>query len=52
MVKMYKVKVCLPTILDVPATSEEDAKQRVIQMLIDSKQMKPADYAEISIIEQ
>ena len=45
----YIVFVSIPTKLEVDALNEEDAKKKVLDNLIMTKQVKPADYVEINV---
>lgn len=46
---IYRVFVSIPVVLEVDASSEEDAEQQVLNSLIAQKQIKPADYVEIKV---
>lgn len=48
----YMVFVSVPSIIEIEANSEEDAKQQVLNNLINTKQIKPADYVEIKVAEE
>lgn len=48
MTKMkYTVFVSIPTKVEVEALNEEDAKKKVYDNLVATKQIKPADYVKI-----
>ena len=47
----YKVWISIPQAIDVEAESEEDAKEKVLTHLVNTKQIKPADYIELEIIQ-
>lgn len=43
----YTVFVSIPTKVEVEALNEEDAKKKVYDNLVTTKQIKPADYVKI-----
>lgn len=45
----YTVFVSIPTKLEIDALNEEDAKKKVYNNLVATKQIKPADYVEINV---
>ena len=45
----YIVFVSVPTKIEVDALNEEDAKRKVYDNLVATKQMKPADYVKIDV---
>ena len=45
----YIVFVSVPTKIEVEALNEEDAKKRVYDNLVATKQIKPADYVKIDV---
>ena len=45
----YKVWVSMPQVIDVEAESEESAKEKVLTHLVNTKQVKPADYIELEV---
>ena len=45
----YIVFVSVPTKIEVEALNEEDAKKKVYDNLVATKQIKPADYIEINV---
>ncbi|MDY2737280.1 hypothetical protein [Intestinibacter sp.] len=45
----YIVFVSVPTKIEVDALNEEDAKKKVYDNLVATKQIKPADYIEINV---
>ena len=45
----YIVFVSVPTKVEVDALNEEDAKKKVYDNLVATKQIKPADYIEINV---
>lgn len=50
MTKMkYTVFASVPTKIEVDALNEEDAKKKVYDNLIATKQIKPADYVKIDV---
>lgn len=48
----YNVLVRIPTMLEVEASSEEEAKEILLRQLISSKQIKPADYVEFVVAQE
>ena len=46
----YIVFVSIPTKVEVEALNEEDAKKKVYDNLVATKQIKPADYAKIDTV--
>lgn len=51
-VKNYRVMLLTPTIVIVEAQSEDDVEKKVLESLINTKQIKPSDPIEIKIIEE
>ena len=45
----YIVFVSIPTKVEVEALNEEDAKKKVYDSLVATKQIKPADYVKIDV---
>lgn len=45
----YIVFVSVPTKIEVDTLNEEDAKRKVYDNLVATKQMKPADYVKIDV---
>ena len=45
----YTVFISVPTKIEVEALNEEDAKKKVYDNLVATKQIKPADYIEITV---
>lgn len=45
----YIVFVSVPTKIEVEALNEEDAKKKVYDNLVATKQIKPADYVKIDV---
>ena len=45
----YTVFVSIPTKVEVEALNEEDAKKKVYDNLVATKQIKPADYVKIEV---
>ena len=45
----YIVFISIPTKVEVEALNEEDAKKRVYDNLVATKQIKPADYVKIDV---
>ena len=45
----YTVFVSVPTKIEVEALNEEDAKKKVYDNLVATKQIKPADYVKIDV---
>ena len=45
----YTVFVSIPTKVEVEALNEEDAKKKVYDNLVATKQIKPADYVVINV---
>ena len=45
----YTVFISVPTKIEVEALNEEDAKKKVYDNLIATKQIKPADYVVINV---
>lgn len=45
----YIVFVSVPTKIEVEALNEEDAKKKVYDSLVATKQIKPADYVKIDV---
>lgn len=45
----YIVFVSVPTKIEVDALNEEDAKRKVYDNLVATKQIKPADYVKIDV---
>ena len=45
----YTVFISVPTKVEVEALSEEDAKKKVYDNLVSTKQIKPLDYIDISV---
>ena len=45
----YIVFVSIPTKIEVEALNEEDAKNKVYDNLVATKQIKPAGYVEINV---
>lgn len=45
----YTVFISIPTKIEVEALNEEDAKKKVYDNLVATKQIKPADYIEIKV---
>ena len=45
----YTVFISVPTKIEVEALNEEDAKKKVYDNLVATKQIKPADYIEINV---
>ena len=45
----YTVFISVPTKIEVEALNEEDAKKKVYDNLIATKQIKPADYVKIDV---
>ena len=48
----YVVFISIPTVIEVEAASEEDAKKRVLDNLIATNQIKPAAPIDISIAQE
>ena len=46
----YIVFVSVPTKIEVDALNEEDAKNKVFDNLVATKQIKPADYVKIEAV--
>ena len=46
----YTVFVSIPTKVEVEALNEEDAKNKVYDNLVATKQTKPADYVKIEAV--
>ena len=46
----YIVFVSVPTKIEVNALNEEDAKKKVYDNLVATKQIKPADYVKIDTV--
>lgn len=51
-VKNYRVMLLTPIIMTVEAQSEDDVERKVLESLINTKQIKPSDPIEIKIIEE
>lgn len=51
-VKNYRVMLLTPTIVTVEAQSKDDVERKVLESLINTKQIKPSDPIEIRIIEE
>lgn len=45
----YNVLVRIPTMIEVEASSEEEAKKRVYDNLVATNQIKPTDYVKIAM---
>ena len=45
----YTVFISVPTKIEVEALNEEDAKKKVYDNLVATKQIKPADYVKIDV---
>lgn len=45
----YIVFVSIPTKIEVGALNEEDAKNKIYDNLVATKQIKPADYVKIDV---
>ena len=45
----YTVFISVPTKIEVDALNEEDAKKKVYDNLVATKQIKPADYVVINV---
>ena len=45
----YTVFISVPTKIEVEALNEEDAKKKVYDNLVATKQIKPADYVVINV---
>lgn len=45
----YTVFISVPTKIEVEALNEDDAKKKVYDNLVSTKQIKPADYVEINV---
>ena len=45
----YTVFISVPTKIEVEALNEEDAKKKVYDNLVATKQIKPADYIVINV---
>ena len=45
----YIIFVSVPTTIEVEALNEEDAKKKVYDKLVETKQIKPADYVVINV---
>ena len=45
----YTVFISVPTKIEVDALNEEDAKKKVYDNLVATKQIKPADYGVINV---
>lgn len=45
----YIVFISIPTKVEVEALNEEDAKKKVYDNLVATKQIKPADYVKIDV---
>ena len=45
----YTVFISVPTKIEVEALNEEDAKKKVYDNLVATKQIKPADYVIINV---
>ena len=45
----YTVFINVPTKIEVDALNEEDAKKKVYDNLVATKQIKPADYVKIDV---
>ena len=45
----YTVFISIPTRIEVEALNEEDAKKKVYDNLVATKQIKPADYVVINV---
>ena len=46
----YTVFISVPTKIEVEALNEEDAKNKVYDNLVATKQIKPADYVKIEAV--
>lgn len=46
----YTVFVTSPINIEVDAANEEEAKKKVYDNLVSSKQIKPTDYVEIKVV--
>ena len=52
MVKNYRVMLLTPIVVTVEAQSEDEVEKKVLESLINTKQIKPSDPVEIKIIEE
>lgn len=51
-VKNYRIMLLTPIIMTVEAQSKDDVERKVLESLINTKQIKPSDPIEIRIIEE